>query len=358
MRGGKTDSLATLPLLPLLCDNDPLLPPLNNMQRRFYSSKPFTRNLCRRYPADGRIRLTFLVLGVGVAVGLFLVWERGQSPSSFPEFETGRYVGVILDPQAAGSLVAVPLIVDVPDEGDPVLLMLDDNVEGGASGTRLPQSRGGEEPVVITIAGGEQIRLVGSREGTIYQGIGTRASGSELQWALRPVKGSGEGTPSDLKEFLEQRAKMALLDRRIESAKAGVAKASDESAQFKQTATSPDRSLGSSTGKALSATDQPKSVDEERARVESKRAELVQKISLLESVAPGSRVARSAYRTHTEQKRWLNNVLLSAPAPSMNPEDAEAVQRGIEVDKLQRAIVAAQRRIDAVLRASDDILGE
>lgn len=328
------------------------------MQRRFFSSAPSSRNPYRRRTADGRIRLTFLVLGVGVAVGLFLVWDRGQSLTSFPKFETGRYIGVISDPQAAGSLIALPLVVDVPAKGDPLLLVLDDNAEGGVTYIKLPQATGRSEPAVITIVGGEQIQLVGSREGTLYRGIGARASGSELQWALQPVQNTREVTHPDLAEFLKQRAKMALLDRRIESAKVGVAKASNESSQLKQAVAANDQAPRHAPSGPRSATGELNSRDEEQARVESKRSELVQKISLLESVAPGARVARSAYRTLGEQKRWLNSILLTAPGPSINPQDAEAIERGIEVDKLQGAIVAAQRRIDAVLRASDDILSE
>lgn len=312
----------------------------------------------RRSAPAGRIRLTVLVVTVGITVGLFLVWDKEQRLNTFPTLETGRYVGLISDPRPSASLLALPIVADVPNKGEPVLLLLDETNEGSGISRRLPQGDGTTGPVIIDIKGGEQIQLVGTREGTVYRGRGRRASGGELRWTLRPIQKKPDATPENLSTFLEQRAKMALLSRRVDAAKVGVTKATDESMQFKKAITSQDVRQTRAEDKTLRTKEADNTVIDEKALVESKRADLVQKIALLETVAPGSRVARSAFRTLQEQQRWINGILSRAPAPEVNQEDMEAIQRGIEVDKLQRAIVVAQRRIDAVLRASDDILGE
>ena len=306
----------------------------------------------------GRIRLTFLIAGVIALVGGFIFWEKDGVIDSFPTFEPGRYVGTISDIRPSGSSVVLPMVVDVPAPGAGLLLIMEEKGESGVVITPLNQTKDSTNGVLVSVSGGEQITLFGTQDKDTYRGLGKRTSGPDLQWMLRHVKDRTADNVPELSEFLAQRAKLALIERRIEAAKAGVAKATDESTILKQTSTRREGSESSILRDIPNTDTETDKLTKERAQVESKRSELAQKIALVESVAPGSRVSRAAYRSLAEESRWIDSILLGASTTPISQEDTEALAQGLEVDRLQRAIVAAQRRIDAVLRASEDVLGE
>lgn len=312
----------------------------------------------RSVHSRGRIRLSFLVLGVVALVSGFLIFERGRSSDSFPTFEPGRYVGTISDPRPSGSSVALPMVVDVPALGEGLLLIMEEKGESGVVISPLNSSPESSEPLHLNLAGGNRISLIGSQEGDTFKGFGKRASGPDLEWTLQRVAKQQTANMPELATFLVQRAKLALIERQIEAAKAGVAKASDESSILKRIGTPASDTQSPSF---RDRTSQDRGLDplaKEQSQIESKRSELTQNIALLESVSPAARLSRAAYRTLDEQSRWLDSALAGTSAPQISQEDTEALKQGLEVDRLQRAIVAAQRRIDAVLRASDDVLGE
>jgi hypothetical protein len=101
--------------------------------------------------------------------------------------------------------------------------------------------------------------------------------------------------------------------------------------------------------------------EEESSRrkiLESEVSKLTQNIDILVSVAPSARVSRAVLRSLAEQEKWIDAVLLGSSSTTLSAEDEQALSKGIEVDALQRAIAVARQRIDAALRASDEILGE
>jgi len=314
----------------------------------------------REFPTScfGRIRLTFLVAGVIALVVGFLILEKDRGVNSFPTFEPGRYVGTISDIRPSGSSVILPMVVDVPAPGAGLLLIIEEQGESGVVIRPLNPAKDSTDGLLVSVSGGEQITLFGTQEEDTYRGLGKRSSGSDLKWILRRVNEQTADNVPELSEFLAQRAKLALIERRIEAAKAGVAKATDESAFLKQTSTQKNGSNKSILRDTPNADTGKDNLTKERSQVESKRSELAQKIALVESVAPGSRVSRAAYRSLAEESRWIDSILLGASTTPISQEDTQALAQGLEVDRLQRAIVAAQRRIDTVLRASEDVLGE
>lgn len=336
------------------------------LSRRVYQLKiifSFFRNPHRHFatvprnrPPFGRIRLSFFVIGVISAVSLFLLWDRSLEDASFPELAEGRYIGLLAEDRPSGQRISSPMIVDVPPKGPALLIILDEKSKGGTVSLRLPQNSDIREPVIINIAGGEKIQLIGSQTTEGYGGSGLRASGAEMSWILRKVALSSQPPPAGLTNLLDQRAKLAFIERRIEETKAGASRASNESQKLRGT-------LPDGTAKSTSNLDAPTERAQERESsggkiLESEVSELTQNIDILVSVAPSARVSRAAFRSLAEEEKWIDAILLGTSSTILSAEDEQALSRGIEVDDLQRAIAVARQRIDAALRASDDILGE
>jgi hypothetical protein len=304
----------------------------------------------------GRIRLSFFVIGVVSAVSLFLLWDRSLEDASFPTLADGRYIGLLAEDRPSGQRISSPMIVDVPPEGPALLIILDEKSKGGTVSLRLPQNSDIREPVIINIAGGEKIQLIGTQTSEGYEGSGLRASGAEMSWILRKVALSSQPPPAGLTNLLDQRAKLALIERRIEETKAGASRATSESQKLREL-------LPDGPEKSTSNLEAPleRAQEEESSRrkiLESEVSKLTQNIDILVSVAPSARVSRAVLRSLAEQEKWIDAVLLGSSSTTLSAEDEQALSKGIEVDALQRAIAVARQRIDAALRASDEILGE
>jgi hypothetical protein len=309
----------------------------------------------------GRIRLTFLLIGIVVGLISFFAWDRMQRPSSFPQLDAGKYTGALVRSSGSDNNAFVPLIVDLPEKGDGFVLILDGQREGEVTRVLLPQGPHEPRPLVLSLSGGEQVLLVGAKLGSGYEGVarGTK-DGKQWEWRLQPVElKDSSASDSALRTYSMQRAKLALIERRISALKAGADQAMYESEELQKVISHGDRLRDSAQRRYANEQARQDELDRSIKEINSKRSELEQQVGIVETIAPSSRVAKAVKQSLDLEGRWLDSVLMGITSQEpTSPEDEAYLERGRKVMQLRGDIAKQRARIDKVLRASDAVFNE